>query len=46
MDKKEFKKKCNNIVDNVKKILNRPILTRSQKKYDRYFITAKRNFKV
>ena len=31
IDKHVFKNKCKNIVDDVKKILNRPILTRSQK---------------
>ena len=32
IDKREFKKKYNNIVDNVEKILDKPMLTKSQNK--------------
>ena len=47
IDEREFKKKYNNIVDDVEKILDKPMLTRSKKKKNgRNFITVKRNFKV
>ena len=41
-----FKRKYNNIVDDLEEIVNKPINSRNQKKNSKDYITVKRNFKI